>query len=113
MQRSALVVTPLAKTASGTPTATQASNAPTARRRRSRTLVNLDLARLTEGFALEDEKTMPLHWDVSFETTGNKWLGITVPFVGDTVQKTVMDTSHLTIRCSGRQSCPDRVDTLT
>jgi predicted alpha/beta-hydrolase family hydrolase len=25
----------------------------------------------------------PVHWDISFETLGDKWLGITVPFVDD------------------------------
>ena len=44
------------------------------------------------GFGLDDANTKPLNWDISFETTGQKWLGITVPFVGDTVQKAVVDT---------------------
>jgi hypothetical protein len=31
-------------------------------------------------------------WDVGFETTGEKWLGITIPFVGDRPQDPVVDT---------------------
>ena len=44
------------------------------------------------GFCLEDPEARPLHWDVSFETTGDKWLGITVPFIDDTPQEAVVDT---------------------
>jgi len=33
------------------------------------------------GFGVDDPKKHPLRWDVSFETTGEKWLGITIPFV--------------------------------
>ena len=44
------------------------------------------------GFGLEDAKQQPVHWDVAFETTGDKWLGIIVPFVGDTAQKATVDT---------------------
>jgi hypothetical protein len=36
------------------------------------------------GFDVEDPMEQPLSWDISFETTGDKWLGITVPFVGET-----------------------------
>lgn len=44
------------------------------------------------GFGVEDLKTQPIEWDVSFETTGEKWLGITIPFVGDEAQEAVIDT---------------------
>jgi hypothetical protein len=44
------------------------------------------------GFGLEDAQAEPLEWDISFETIGSKWLGIVIPFVGDTVQKAVVDT---------------------
>lgn len=44
------------------------------------------------GFGVEDAKQQPVLWDISFETTGDKWLGITIPFVGDTAQKATVDT---------------------
>jgi hypothetical protein len=44
------------------------------------------------GFGLEDAKQQPVHWDISFETTGDKWLGIIIPFIGDTAQKATVDT---------------------
>ena len=44
------------------------------------------------GFGLEDAKAQPVRWDISFETTGDKWLGIIIPFVGDTAQKATVDT---------------------
>ncbi len=44
------------------------------------------------GFGLEDAKQHPLHWDISFETTGDKWLGIVIPFVGDTATAATVDT---------------------
>lgn len=44
------------------------------------------------GFGVEDPKAQPVEWDVEFETTGEKWLGITIPFVGDAAQKAVVDT---------------------
>lgn len=44
------------------------------------------------GFDVEDLTKQPLNWDVSFETTGDKWLGITVPFIGDTPQEATVDT---------------------
>lgn len=44
------------------------------------------------GFGVEDLKAQPLDWDISFETTGGKWLGIIIPFHGDTPQKAVVDT---------------------
>ena len=44
------------------------------------------------GFGVEDPRETPTHWDVSFETTGPKWLGITVPIIGNQVQEAVVDT---------------------
>lgn len=44
------------------------------------------------GFGLEDPKAKPIHWNISFETTGEKWLGITIPFEGDTPQEPIVDT---------------------
>jgi hypothetical protein len=44
------------------------------------------------GFGVEDAKQQPVHWDISFETTGDEWLGIIIPFVGDTAQKATVDT---------------------
>lgn len=44
------------------------------------------------GFGVMDLKAQPLDWDISFETTGEKWLGIIIPFHGDTPQEAVVDT---------------------
>lgn len=44
------------------------------------------------GIGLKDVKTEPVQWDISFETTGDEWLGITIPFVGDIPQQVVVDT---------------------
>lgn len=44
------------------------------------------------GFGLEDPKATPVEWDIAFETTGEKWLGITVPFIGDSAQEPTVDT---------------------
>jgi hypothetical protein len=44
------------------------------------------------GFGLDDARAQPVQWDISFETTGDKWLGIIIPFVGDTAQKATVDT---------------------
>lgn len=44
------------------------------------------------GFGLEDVKVQPIKWDISFETTGEKWLGITIPFLGDIAHEAVVDT---------------------
>jgi hypothetical protein len=44
------------------------------------------------GFGLEDVAKQPVQWDVSFETTGEKWLGITIPFVGDIAGEAIVDT---------------------
>jgi hypothetical protein len=44
------------------------------------------------GFGLEDVKAQPVRWDISFETTGDMWLGIKIPFIGDTAQEPTVDT---------------------
>ena len=44
------------------------------------------------GFGVEDPKAQPMKWDIAFETTGERWLGISIPFVGDTPQVAVVDT---------------------
>jgi hypothetical protein len=44
------------------------------------------------GFGLEDPKAETIEWDISFETTGDKWLGIIIPFSGDDPQEAVVDT---------------------
>ena len=44
------------------------------------------------GFGVEDPRAQPVAWDISFETTGDKWLGITIPFVGDEPNEAVVDT---------------------
>ena len=44
------------------------------------------------GFGVEDPSQTPTPWDMMFETTGDKWLAITIPFVGDRPQEAVVDT---------------------
>jgi len=44
------------------------------------------------GFGLENANTVPLEWDIAFETMGDKWLGISIPFVGENSQQAVVDT---------------------
>jgi hypothetical protein len=44
------------------------------------------------GFGVEDPRVQPVEWDVEFETTGEKWLGITIPFIGDIAQEAIVDT---------------------
>lgn len=44
------------------------------------------------GFGLEDPRATPLEWDVAFEAISGRWLGITVPFVGNDAQEPVVDT---------------------
>ena len=44
------------------------------------------------GFGLEDPRADKVRWDISFETTGEKWLGIIVPFEGDSALDAVVDT---------------------
>jgi len=44
------------------------------------------------GFSVEDPQAQPVEWDIMFETTGDKWLAITIPFVGDEPKEAVVDT---------------------
>jgi hypothetical protein len=44
------------------------------------------------GFGLEDPLEQPVRWDVWFETTDDDWLGITIPFAGESPQDAVVDT---------------------
>ena len=44
------------------------------------------------GFDLENPDATPLKWEISFESTGKKWLGISVPFVDNTPQQATVDT---------------------
>jgi hypothetical protein len=44
------------------------------------------------GFGIGDPGARPPAWEVSFETTGEQWLGITVPFLGDEAQDAIVDT---------------------
>jgi hypothetical protein len=44
------------------------------------------------GFGVEDPNAKPFHWNISFETTGDRWLGIRIPFEGDIPQEPVVDT---------------------
>jgi len=44
------------------------------------------------GFGVQDAASTPVSWEISFETTGQKWLGITIPFVGESAQEAVVDT---------------------
>jgi len=44
------------------------------------------------GFGVEDPTKQPREWDISFETTTEKWLGIIIPFIGDEPQTPVVDT---------------------
>jgi len=44
------------------------------------------------GFSVEDPGATPPVWDVMFETTGDKWLAITIPFIGDIPGTAVVDT---------------------
>jgi hypothetical protein len=44
------------------------------------------------GFGVEDPSSNSVHWDVSFETLGKKWLGITIPFIGRAAMEVQVDT---------------------
>jgi hypothetical protein len=44
------------------------------------------------GFGAEDAGKNPVKWDVSFETKGEKWLSITIPFVGEIAGAAEIDT---------------------
>jgi hypothetical protein len=44
------------------------------------------------GFGVEDPRERPVSWQMYFETTGKKWLGIVIPFEDDTPGTAVVDT---------------------
>ena len=44
------------------------------------------------GFDVDDPKENPPHWRVLFETTGEEWLGIAIPFIGEIVGDAEVDT---------------------
>ena len=44
------------------------------------------------GFDVEEIGAKPLNWSASFETTGEKWLGIQIPFIGEEAQRATVDT---------------------
>jgi hypothetical protein len=44
------------------------------------------------GIGVEDPAAKPLKWEISFETTGDTWFGISIPFVDDVAQKASVDT---------------------
>jgi hypothetical protein len=44
------------------------------------------------GFEVEGPVEDPVRWEVSFETTDDDWLGIAVPFAGNTPSAPVVDT---------------------
>jgi hypothetical protein len=44
------------------------------------------------GFNVENPARTPVEWSVSFETVGERWLGITVPLIGDEAQAAEVDT---------------------
>ena len=41
------------------------------------------------GFGVEGPVAVPTRWDIAFETVGQKWLGITIPFIADEPQEPV------------------------
>jgi len=44
------------------------------------------------GFDVEDPTSKPLRWSISLETTGEKWLGIIIPFIDEEPQRATVDT---------------------
>jgi hypothetical protein len=44
------------------------------------------------GFGLEDPRARPVSWQMYFEATGKKWLGIVIPFEDDSPGTAVVDT---------------------
>jgi hypothetical protein len=44
------------------------------------------------GIGVENSKVDPTKWDISFETTGKKWLFISIPFIGNDPQEAEIDT---------------------
>ena len=44
------------------------------------------------GFGVENPRGRPVSWQMYFEATGKKWLGIVIPFEDDTPGTAVVDT---------------------
>lgn len=44
------------------------------------------------GFGVENPRERPVSWQMYFEATGKKWLGIVIPFEDDTPGTAVVDT---------------------
>jgi hypothetical protein len=44
------------------------------------------------GFDVEDPRAFPVEWNISFETISDRWLGITIPFIGDEPKDAIVDT---------------------
>jgi len=40
---------------------------------------------------VKDPNEQPLHWDVSFETTSDDYLGVLIPFVDETAMPPEVD----------------------
>ena len=51
----------------------------------------LSLVRLA-GFEVENPRNNVVRWEVGFQTIEGRWLGITIPFVGDVAGDAVVDT---------------------
>jgi hypothetical protein len=44
------------------------------------------------GFDLQEPREQPVKWEISFETTGKKWLCISIPFEGEMAGNATVDT---------------------
>jgi hypothetical protein len=54
--------------------------------------VNMSTAVKLCGIGVENPEGRPIHWDIYFETTGPRLLGITIPFVDDVAQDAVVES---------------------
>lgn len=43
------------------------------------------------GFGIDDPVRRPVHWVISFETIGENWLSIAIPFIDDEPQEPIVD----------------------
>jgi len=53
---------------------------------------NLETVFRLSGFDLQNPLAEPLEWSVSFESIGEKWISVTVPFENDKPGDAVVDT---------------------
>jgi hypothetical protein len=44
------------------------------------------------GFSVGDLNEHPQKWSISFETTGKRWICITIPFIDNVAQDVIVDT---------------------